>query len=293
MVYIFTALYCEAQPLIQELGLIKNSSIHNFQVFCKEDASIVLAVTGAGRIAAAAAVGSLCTGYGIKGQDFIVNLGCCAGADTGKRGEMFLCNKITEAATGRTFYPDMLYRHRFLEEAVTTVDNPLNRKQEGHHLSCGGEYNLKQYSPGLYDMEAAGIYQAAAYFAGPHQISFLKCISDDGAGQEVTPKQVEQLMGEHTGAILEYISELQLLSENLENSNAFEPELTEWIDRVCGDMHCSVTMRAAFAQHIKYCRLAGIHYEKIVEAMYEAKELPCTSRQEGKKCFERFVGQLF
>ncbi len=293
MIYIFTALYCEAQPLIQELGLIKRSSIHNFQVFCKVDDSIILTVTGTGRIAAAVAVSSLCTGYGIKGRDFVVNLGCCAGVDIGKIGEMFLCNKITEAATGRTFYPDMLYRHRFLEEAVTTVDSQLNSRQDGHHPPCGGQYNPKQYKPGLYDMEAAGIYQSAAYFAGPHQISFLKCISDDGTGQAVTPKQVEQLMGEHMGAILEYISGLKLISENLENSNAFEPELAGWIDRVCGDMHCSATMRAAFVQHIKYCRLAGIHYEKILEAMYEAEELPCTSKQEGKKCFERFVGQLF
>ena len=35
----------------------------------------------------------------------------------------------------------------------------------------------------LHDMEGAAIYQAGSYWLGPHQMSFIKVISDHGTDQ--------------------------------------------------------------------------------------------------------------
>ena len=50
MVYIFTALYCEAQIFIRQFNLTKNLENTWFQEFQNEEAHIRLTVTGVGEI---------------------------------------------------------------------------------------------------------------------------------------------------------------------------------------------------------------------------------------------------
>ena len=38
--------------------------------------------------------------------------------------------------------------------------------------------------------------------------------------------------------------------------------------------------------------LAGIDYQGIIEEMYQAGELPCKDKREGKRCFEEFGRKL-
>lgn len=45
-------------------------------------------------------------------------------------------------------------------------------------------------------------------------------------------------------------------------------------------------------QHLKYAVLAGIDYQGIIEEMYQAGELPCKDKREGKRCFEEFGRKL-
>ena len=66
MIYIFTALYHEAHCFISYYHLKRDAADTRFQVFCSEDGEICLTVTGAGEIAAAAAVASICTGRSDK-----------------------------------------------------------------------------------------------------------------------------------------------------------------------------------------------------------------------------------
>lgn len=60
-----------------------------------------------------------------------------------------MCHKITEQATGKTFYPDILYRHPWKERELVTGMQPLQR------AAAHGA---------LYDMEAAAVYQAGIRF---------------------------------------------------------------------------------------------------------------------------------
>ena len=73
-------------------------------------------------------------------------------------GSIFLGNKLTEQMTGRTFYPDMLMKANFRECEIVTVARVLN---EG----CDSV---------VYDMEAAAVYQAAAFFRGTASYAFYK-----------------------------------------------------------------------------------------------------------------------
>lgn len=176
MIYVVTALYQEAHGFIRELELKKNTAYAPFEVFDNESAGIRLVVTGVGEIAAAAVVAAVCAQDGADAADFLINIGCCAaanaGADSGcetvdsgmdsgsgaahaaQIGDLYVCHKITEQATGKTFYPDILYRHPWKERELVTGMQPLQR------AAAHGA---------LYDMEAAAVYQAGIrfFFSGP------------------------------------------------------------------------------------------------------------------------------
>ena len=188
MIYLFTALYPEAQGLISRYHLKKEiSSGLRFQTFYNEKEGIRLTVTGAGEIAAACAVSSICLKYRAGVGDFLVNLGIC-GADA-TRGSLFFCHKLIEQATGKTFYPDILYAHECLEG--TLITSPTVQKQEEMQESITQQ---KTQDTVLYDMEAAAVYQAGSYFFGPHQMSFLKVVSDFGEEQRIVLNDVVAIM---------------------------------------------------------------------------------------------------
>lgn len=212
MIYLFCALYPEAAALISHYGLKKDTAESRFQVFCDENGEICLTVTGPGEVAAAAAVGSICTKYQAGRGDTLINVGTCAAvalpAASGRagvskgpaeasdgpetagccragalQGNAFLCSRLTEAATGKTFYPDILYRHGFCERGIVTGMNLIDDAEDGFSAGfCGVPDEVvaacAQDGFFLYDMEAAAVYQAGAYFFGPHQMSFIKIISD-------------------------------------------------------------------------------------------------------------------
>lgn len=284
MLYLFAAMHCEARPLIQHYHLKKDTSQTRFQVFLNEDADVCLTVTGTGMIAPAAAVACICTKYRPSARSFLANIGICASEAESRR--IFLCNKITEAPTGKTFYPDMLIRHPFREAGITTVPKPLfnltsNPETDGRSENC------------LYDMEASSIYQSGSYFFGPHQMSFLKIVSDNGNVQSVTPKLAESLIADKLTEITEYFNVLLSIDHSDEQKNdAKEAELELLLEQLSADLHCSHAMKASLRQQIRYCALAGIDYPSVIQNMYIEHKLPCKEKKEGKRCFEELKRKL-
>ena len=275
MIYIFCALYPEAQPFINRFHLKKDVSNHRFDEFYKEEVGMRLIVTGVGGIAAAVAVGSICTRYSVGKGDFLVNIGTCARASA--VGELFLCNQIQDGISGRNFYPDILYRHSLKEMGVVTE---AVQREDG-----------LQEADFLYDMEAAAIYQAGAYFLGPHQMSFLKVVSDAGYGAAVSREQIVTRMENQMEAIVEYFGLLQEIGNRQQGRRDF-PGGELWMDRLCRDLCCSCTMRASVVQFFRYLFLQGIDCKKKVEELYDGGRLPCKNRREGKKRFEELKSEL-
>ena len=104
MIYIFCALYHEAEPLIREYGLKKKTDETCFPVFFSEEENILLTVTGCGMNAATAAVARICTKRTPQPADFLVNIGTCAKFLTQKDPV-----KLVEMYRKKKPQPEMVY----------------------------------------------------------------------------------------------------------------------------------------------------------------------------------------
>ena len=293
MIYVMMALYQEAHGLIRELELKKNTAYAPFEVFDNESAGIRLVVTGVGEIAAAAATAAVCARDGADASDFLINIGCCAaanaGADSGcetvdsgmdsgygaahaaQIGDLYVCHKITEQATGKTFYPDILYRHPWKERELVTGMQPLQR------AAAHGA---------LYDMEAAAVYQAGIRFFSPDRMLFLKVVSDFGiAGQErMTAEALTGLLEQHVKEVVAFLTNLREAAdeeETLRNDGILQEDETV-LERLFAALHCSQTMRASARQYITYAALTGYDWKAELEEWYARGLLPCKDRREGK-----------
>lgn len=292
MIYVMMALYQEAHGLIRELELKKNTAYAPFEVFDNESAGIRLVVTGVGEIAAAAATAAVCARDGADAADFLINIGCCAAAegaaggcepadrdmDSGygaahaaQIGDLYVCHKITEQATGKTFYPDILYRHPWKERELVTGMQPLQR------AAAHGA---------LYDMEAAAVYQAGILFFSPDRMLFLKVVSDFGiAGQErMTAEALTGLLEQHVKEVAAFLANLREAAdeeETLRNDGILqEDEMV--LERLFAALHCSQTMRASARQYITYAALTGYDWKAELKEWYARGLLPCKDRREGK-----------
>lgn len=283
MVYLFTALYCEAQIFIESFHLKKVMESTRFQQFYNGQAGMCLTVTGTGEIAAAAAASSVFTAACPGPADFLINVGICAG--TKKSQGIYLINKITEQASGKDFYPDMLLCHNFQEESLVTASRPW-AGQPGRDVME------------LYDMEAAAIYQAAAYFIGPHQMAFLKIISDNGAdAHKVDKAYVANLMGQYREKLLGFVSGLSQIGSSLQaggdgmENGACDIPPGEF-QSLCEGLHCSKAMEESLRQYIRYASLSGAGYASVVQGMYQEGRLPCRNKKEGKLRLEELKQRL-
>lgn len=308
MVYLFTALYCEAYIFIKRYNLTKNQESTWFQEFYNETAGIRLAITGVGEIAAATVVSSVCSIYKPTQEDFLLNVGICA--YTAKNNGIFLCNKIVEKVTGKTFYPDMLYRHPFCEETIVTEMQPWSNNNDDAEMQPWSSNNdnaqMQRWNSDnvnakmpAHDMEAAAVYQAGIHFFGPHQMIFLKIVSDKGTIEEVSKEQVIFLMEKYQDCIFDYIEQiLAIMQKNRYYKNClcpYEKQLEEekQIETFCMDLHCSKAMKDSIKQYIRYLKLAGMDYTSIIQDMYKKELLPCKDKREGKIRFEEFKRRLF
>mgnify|MGYP001276629322 CR=1 FL=1 len=287
MIYVMMALYQEAHGLIRELELKKNTAYAPFEVFDNESAGIRLVVTGVGEIAAAAATAAVCARDGADAADFLVNIGCCAAggcepadrdmdsgygaAHAAQIGDLYVCHKITEQATGKTFYPDILYRHPWKERELVTGMQPLQR------AAAQGV---------LYDMEAAAVYQAGIRFFSPDRMIFLKVVSDSGvAGQErMTAETLAGLLEQHVKAVAGFLTNLWKAADEEETlrSGGILQEDEAVLEQLFAALHCSQTMRASARQYITYAALTGYDWKAELKEWYARGLLPCKDRREGK-----------
>lgn len=280
MIMIFTALYCEAQPLIQYYHLKKNNDINRFQVF--QNGDVLLAITGTGSISAAAAVSHICTLFPAENSVFLVNIGVCgAREEYAPAGSIFLCNKIIEEATKRTFYPDMLFKHPFSESGIVTCSTVVRE---------AGLYSDKERIEGLFDMEAAGIYQAAAYYLQPHQTAFLKIVSDYGTRDRLMPEKIAGLMDKNLKVVTDWLESIGKIK--FEDRSDFTPEEEACIADMARKLLCSVTMEHRLRQLICYYKLVNGSFTGIVEEFSSHNHLPCKTKAEGKRCLEKLIAEL-
>lgn len=273
MICIFTALYPEAQPLLEKLQLKRDVEAHVFEQYSSQDGKTVLVLTGPGPVRAAAAVGYV---LGKERDITLVNYGSCAAESVADSGMLYRCCKLISPDEGRTFYPDLLVKGDLPDAEVVTAGTVWNGKEtSGDTL------------PVLHDMEAAAIYEAGNLRLGPHQMHFLKFVSDFGEGERITPQALRESSEKAAGKAAEYIENLRQ-SDVLSGADASDTEY----GKLEQDLHASVTMRAQLRQLLRYAGLSGFDTDALVREMYRKKEVPTRDKREGMKVLQEMKRRI-
>lgn len=314
MVYVFCAFYGECSGLIKHYNLKKRQTdkYYRFDVFENENQPVRIILTGQGSVMAAAAVSGAASFFGIKAEDAIINVGTCAGDY--EPGQVFICNKITKEATGRTFYPDMILRSGMPERELVTA--PVVIRKSIHEYANKDSHNMV-----LYDMEAAAIYQAANLYVGPHRMGFVKVVSDNGDIEGLTPDFIKGLMAEAVDEIASYVDMFVTDAGNWHNDrlDAFDKrnsgknngiqqqhmehyslnddmcraeESIQFTNQLCKDLHCSKVMENQVRQLIKYLSLEGTDYMTYIDKLYDEGRLPAHDKKNGKVCLDEIKREL-
>ena len=268
MLYIVTALYIEAKPLISLFNLKKDNTYTKFQVFLNEN--IKLIISGTGKIKSATALAYLISNKDIKENDYIINIGFIASSNNNSQlGDIVYISKIQNASSDTTFYPEMIYKHNFLEGSLTTFDKIIENKIE----------NIEYI-----DMEAYGFFQTASIFFKKDKIIILKIISDI-LKEKVKDRILfdfkdDNLFNESYKKIYDFLLKfINILDNNKNNFNNNEQDL---IKKVLENLKLSDTMTYEFFNILKYLK---IKYGNI-DILKKYENIEVNSKVQGKKIFE-------
>jgi len=263
MITLITALYPEAKPLIQTLKLKQNPAESRYTLFERENVRLI--ITGSGMIPAAACVAGHFTKYPPADCDLAVNIGIAgycprAYSADAKRltGRLFLASKITEQMTGRTFYPDYIYREEFAKMPLTTVPLPATE------ASLSAEETL-------IDMEGSALYQALLPFFSPERMFFFKVVSDIlGCGQTsvITPALTEQWIGAHGTEILSFVTGAERHLQSLALP-AFSPEELTLTEHLYERLPLTESTRKEVSRLFTYAKLTHTDLVPVIKEYLE------------------------
>ncbi len=223
------ALEAEARPLIEHYRLERDDG-GAFKIFRRGDVALI--VSGIGKAAAAAGAAYLhatlapLRGDAASGERDAVwlNVGI-AGHGTRPVGEALLAHKVVDRASGRAWYPSLVFQPPCATGLVTTVDQP----------------EREMTSPGAYDMEASGFVATAGRFASAELVHCLKIVSDgpDTDIESLTRRAVRDLVARNIPAIEAVVEACRPLSGELRRLGGEPPQLAECLER----WHFTVTER--------------------------------------------------
>lgn len=248
MITWITALYPEAKGLITKLNLKKNNTETMYQLY--EGGECRLVITGTGMISAATAVSRHFALFPAEsGSDIVINLGVAGYAPgfagTASVGDAFFASKLTESVTGRTFYPDFLYRHPFHLLPLVTVP-----------VVCNSADAFSEET--LIDMEATALYQALLPHISPDRMFFFKVISDIAGTPGSSPVHPEALLAPHIDNILSFAERLH---RDLEDTRFQKPTLTKEEQAlsasVTGLLPMTEAMQRDYNRLLLYAKLAN------------------------------------
>ncbi len=335
MIHIFTALYPEAKPLIQALCLKKHAAQTHYQQFLSEEGDLSLTITGVGPMQAAAVTASVLTDFDAGAQDQLLSLGTAAAltaceysernkdpraqAESSETAEavrknisderlektasMYHIHRITDAATKRDFYPDMLLNTDIPEASLITGAKLLTAQDTWAQVDAQRDKKSRQgtladrlAAPLLYDMEAAAVYQAASMFLGPHQMNFLRIVTDHGLS-EAEADDPRSLAAHVTACVEQQVDTIVAVVDKLRALTAAEAAghhvLTEnerqLVDKLIVDAHFSKVMADECVQLIRYAALSQLDWQQPIATLYAEGLVPTRDKRAGKIILERYL----
>ena len=212
-IFLFTALACEAKPLVAHFKLKKNMQYQTFAIYSK--GRYCLTVTGIGKVQTAAAVAYTQALLAQQSNPILINIGI-AGHRQLPLASIRLADKLSDADNGRSFYPPLIFSAPCPTATVTTVSSP-----DTHYRHDG-----------LIDMEASAFYQAAVNFTGAEFIHCLKIVSDNEQAppDNIKPNRVSELLTGALSTVERLIHELSVLQQLLgeQEPEGYQLLLARW-----------------------------------------------------------------
>lgn len=273
MIYIMTAMYYEAQPLIKALDLKKDLNYDKFQVFKNDD--VVLIISGVGVVKASIAVTYILTSLNksksLLNNDIFINFGICG--STQKKSGVVMCNKIINHCTRRAYYPDMVFKHPFLEGSIETFPSVVNENEE-----VEGDF---------VDMEASGAFQAASLFFSTHQMHFIKVISDFLNSNNITGDGVKSLIDKNLHEVISWINVRKFAL--LEEKELLSDVEKEYIHEIVQNLNITQSMKHEF---LALCSDYKVRKDNLIDILKLFLKQKCNSKREGKICFGELRSKL-
>lgn len=180
MILIVCALMPEAKPLVQHFKLKKDFSVKEHELFRSEE--IELIVSGVGKVKSAIAATALLQRHQGRKDLCAANIGICGSVKECAPGKLYFVNKITDQATAKSYFPDILLQHGLPEASLATFEKPVQKSE------------LLEPTFDLVDMEAAGFMLAAQMYVYPQQILCAKVVSDCLEDVKLSAEFAQQLI---------------------------------------------------------------------------------------------------
>lgn len=281
MLLIVTALRKEAEPLISHFRLKRNMSARAFPVF--ESESVTLAISGTGKLRAAIAATQLLSRPGLSAEEtFLCNFGFCGTRDEAlPSGTLVAVHKISDADTGRDYYPDY----------PLAVSEPIPHAVcicVPHLVRSGDDPVFKRYPDAqICDMESAGIAEAAGQFLSTRRVLIVKLVSDSLEPKIEDMKVLDRFLLENAPRVMRIFEEA---ARSAADSNKCSDRcLREHIAPISGRLRLTVQMQNQLIAELRRAILSGMPVETLPSADDYPKPV---DKKERKNAFENVLRHL-
>lgn len=234
MIYIICALSAEARLFLDQYKLKQYTNLP-FKIYKSEKVKLI--VSGVGHNNALLATTALLAHFIPSKDDILINIGVAAAPKKFELNSLVIGHKINYKE--RSYYPDVLFSHRFKEANITTVDEP----QEAEHTH-------------IVDMEASAVFQAASRFMQTHQLIFMKIISDHFEPESVTKELILKSLQTNRDNIFELIEQISTVEIK---SSSFSDRELEIIKE-----HEKIFTKSQFQQFIDACHFYQLKHKKVL-----------------------------
>ena len=196
MIHLISALKPEARPLLEHFDLRPLPGSGAFPVYQNRDGDITLTRSGLGKAAAAAATKLTRALFKTDKSHAWLNLGI-AGHASLPLSQAALVAKVTDAASGQTWFPSRVFSAALPVCELLTIDEPR-----------------KDYQEVLFDMEGAGFFSAVSGCATTELAQTVKVVSDNAERppEDLTPTRISRLLEDNLAVIDELARQLLSLA---------------------------------------------------------------------------------
>ncbi len=223
------ALKPEAEVIINAFDLkrVETKSVL-FPIYESDDQAVRLVLSGIGKVNAAAATASLAmSAEPAPGSCGWINFGI-AGCSEVRYGEAIMASRVTDGATGRSWYPAPVWPKRvdLPRMPAVTVEKPVS-----DYASLTG----------LVEMEASGFYSVALRQSSVELTQVIKVVSDDPKHsiESLNKVKAAALCAEAWDSIAPWLAAFREVLATDSTRLADPPGFNEW----CRHFHFTVTSR--------------------------------------------------